>query len=49
MMEVIGAIPSFLAIGQTIAVTPKMIYSLRSFKNANNGLESLIGEVRGNS
>ncbi|KAI0868509.1 hypothetical protein GGS24DRAFT_208217 [Hypoxylon argillaceum] len=44
-MEVISAIASFIAIGQAIAVTPKIIHSLRSFKNAPKELESLIGEL----
>lgn len=45
-MEVVGAIASFIAIGQAIGATPKIIKALRSLTNASKELEALIDEVR---
>ncbi|KAI0202414.1 hypothetical protein F4808DRAFT_75280 [Astrocystis sublimbata] len=44
-MEVIGAIASFIAIGQALAVTPKIITALRSVAGATEELASLIDEL----
>ncbi|KAI0437087.1 hypothetical protein F4803DRAFT_175579 [Xylaria telfairii] len=44
-MEVIGAIGSFIAIGQAIGAAPKIINALRSFTNASKELAALIDEL----
>ncbi|KAI0521964.1 hypothetical protein F5B22DRAFT_512134 [Xylaria bambusicola] len=44
-MEVLGAIASFIAIGQAIAVTPKIIKTLRAFTHASEEVEALIDEL----
>ncbi|RWA06566.1 hypothetical protein EKO27_g8539 [Xylaria grammica] len=44
-MEVIGAIASFIAIGQAISTTPKIISILKSFANASKELAALIDEL----
>ncbi|KAI0547200.1 ankyrin repeat-containing domain protein [Xylaria curta] len=44
-MEVVGAVASFIAIGQAVGATPKIIKALRSFTNANRELEALIDEL----
>ncbi|KAI0101039.1 hypothetical protein GGR51DRAFT_563688 [Nemania sp. FL0031] len=44
-MDIISAIASFIAIGQAIAVTPKIIQTFKSFRNASKGLESVIDEL----
>ncbi|KAJ2989099.1 hypothetical protein NUW58_g3642 [Xylaria curta] len=44
-MEVIGAIASFVAIGQAIGVAPKIIKTLQSFTNASKELTALIDEL----
>ncbi|KAI3318422.1 hypothetical protein HD806DRAFT_315625 [Xylariaceae sp. AK1471] len=44
-MEVIGAIASFIAIGQAIGATPKIIDTLRSFTRASKELAALITEL----
>ncbi|KAI0449491.1 hypothetical protein F5B21DRAFT_46870 [Xylaria acuta] len=44
-MEVVGAIASFIAIGQAIGATPKIVKTLRSFTNASKELAALIGEL----
>ncbi|KAI0478354.1 hypothetical protein F4859DRAFT_54725 [Xylaria cf. heliscus] len=43
-MEVVGAIASFIAIGQAIGAAPKIIKALRLFTNASNELPALIDE-----
>ncbi|KAI0410992.1 hypothetical protein F5X98DRAFT_381198 [Xylaria grammica] len=44
-MEVLGAIASFVAIGQAIGTTPKIISTLKSFANASKELAALIDEL----
>ncbi|KAI0184907.1 ankyrin repeat-containing domain protein [Xylaria flabelliformis] len=44
-MEVVGAIASFVAIGQAVGATPKIIKALRSFTSANRELVALIEEL----
>ncbi|KAI0855684.1 ankyrin repeat-containing domain protein [Xylaria cubensis] len=44
-MEVIGAVASFIAIGQAVGATPKIIKALRSFTGANRELVALIDEL----
>ncbi|KAI8944466.1 hypothetical protein F4801DRAFT_216031 [Xylaria longipes] len=44
-MEVVGAIASFIAIGQAIGATPGIIKILRLFTNASKELEALIDEL----
>ncbi|GAW16595.1 hypothetical protein ANO14919_060280 [Xylariales sp. No.14919] len=44
-MEVIAAIASFIAIGQALGTTPKIISTLKSFANASKELTALIGEL----
>ncbi len=44
-MEVIGAIASFIAIGQAISATPKISSVLKSITNASKELAALIDEV----
>jgi hypothetical protein len=46
-MEVIGAIASFIAIGQAVGAAPKIIDTLRSFIRASKELERLVTEVLG--
>ena len=41
MMEVIGAVASFIAIGQAIAVLPKIASTLKTFSNAEKDVASL--------
>ena len=45
MMEVIGAVASFIAIGQAIAVLPKIASTLKTFSNAEKYVASLAEEV----
>ncbi|KAI0197285.1 hypothetical protein EV127DRAFT_465889 [Xylaria flabelliformis] len=45
VMEVVGAIASFIAIGQAIGVTPKIIKALKGFTNASEEVEALIDEL----
>ncbi|TRX89095.1 hypothetical protein FHL15_010012 [Xylaria flabelliformis] len=45
VMEVVGAIASFIAIGQAIGVTPKIIKALKGFTNASEEIEALIDEL----
>ncbi|KAI8623303.1 hypothetical protein F5Y19DRAFT_493107 [Xylariaceae sp. FL1651] len=44
-MEVIGAIASFIAIGQAIGAVPKIANTLRSFTKASNELAALVEEL----
>ncbi|KAI1746232.1 hypothetical protein F4680DRAFT_442503 [Xylaria scruposa] len=44
-MEVVGAIASFIAIGQAIGATPKIIKTLKAFTNASKEVEALINEL----
>ncbi|TGJ76154.1 hypothetical protein E0Z10_g10918 [Xylaria hypoxylon] len=44
-MEVIGAIASFIAIGQAIGATPRIISTLKSFTYAGKELAALIDEL----
>ncbi|KAI0552650.1 ankyrin repeat-containing domain protein [Xylaria curta] len=44
-MEIIGAIASFIAIGQAIGVTPKIVKTLKAFTNASKEIEALVDEL----
>ncbi|KAI1126245.1 hypothetical protein F5Y10DRAFT_214908 [Nemania abortiva] len=44
-MEVIGAIASFIAVGQALAATPKIIRGFKPFKDADEQLNSLSEEL----
>lgn len=44
-MEVIGAIASFIAIGQAIAAVPKIAKTLKTFSTARKEIASLADEV----
>jgi hypothetical protein len=44
-MEVVGAVASFIAIGQALAAVPKIVDALRSLSEMKNELISLINEV----
>ncbi|KAI0865746.1 hypothetical protein F4860DRAFT_509626 [Xylaria cubensis] len=44
-MEVVGAIASFVAIGQAIGVAPKIVKALKGFTNASEEVGALIDEL----
>lgn len=44
-MEVVGAVASFIAIGQAIAVLPKIVGTLKTFSNAEKDVANLTDEV----
>ncbi|KAI3336254.1 hypothetical protein F4824DRAFT_500334 [Ustulina deusta] len=45
-MEIIDTVATFIAIGQAIAVMPRIISTLKSFASVGKELGSLIGETR---
>ena len=44
-MEVVGAIASFIAIGQAIAALPKVTKTLKTIFNARKEISNLVEEV----